>query len=40
MQDDFWDIMTIPAKIVSFIIPIGIWAITGIIWCCIAAKFF
>lgn len=39
MQDEYWHIMTIPAKIVSWVIPIGIWIITGIVWCCIVAKF-
>lgn len=33
MIEAYWDIMTIPTKIVSYAIPIGIWAITCIVWC-------
>jgi hypothetical protein len=39
MTNNYWEIMTIPAKIVSFAIPLGVWAITGLVWCSIILKY-
>ena len=33
MQNEHWDIMTIPSKMLTYIIPIGFSAITCIVWC-------